>query len=118
MELKGTNGIITANEKYVEISRKSFGGVMTQGQKGDKRFYYKDLMTVEYKKPSIISNGYIQLVVSPELASNQGVNISGTTKQDASKDPNAVILRAFKKGFADETQKFYNYVMEQLDNYK
>lgn len=118
MEIKGTNGILKATESYVEISRKSFGGAVTQGLKGDKRLYYKDLATVEYKKPSILANGYIQFIMNAELAGNQSVGLTGVTSLEASKDPNAVILRAFKKGFAAETEKFYNYVSERIAFYK
>lgn len=36
MTLKGTNGIITADDKKVVISRKSLGGLSFQGIKGDR----------------------------------------------------------------------------------
>ncbi|KRM79504.1 hypothetical protein FC84_GL001685 [Lapidilactobacillus dextrinicus DSM 20335] len=118
MELKGTNGVLIAYDDYVEISRKSLGGFITQGNKGNKKFFYKDLISIEYKKPSKLANGYIQFVVNPEMATSQSVGITGQTNLDASKDPNAVILRAFKKSFAKETEEFYRYVDKRLSYYK
>lgn len=113
MEIKGINGIAKAFEDHVTISRKTLGGFSFQGIKGDKDFYYRDMVSVEYKKPSKMTNGYIQFVVNPELAVDQKVGLLATTKE-ASEDPNAVTLRAFTKKSAEEADIFYNYIMERL----
>lgn len=117
MEIKGINGTATASEDHVSISRKTVGGVLMQGIKGDKKIYYKDLVSVEFKKPSKLANGYIQFVVNPELAVDQKVGLLATTKE-ASEDPNAITLRAFTKKAANEAEDFYNYVMEKLASSK
>lgn len=117
MELKATNGTINAFEDRVEISRKSVGGFITQGIKGDRIIYYKDMKAIEYKKPTMLANGYLQFITNVEMAKNQGVGILGSSL-DATKDPNAVILRAFKKKFGEETENFYNYVMERFNYFK
>lgn len=113
MEIKGINGIAKAYEDHVTISRKTLGGFSFQGVKGDRDIYYRDMVSVEYKKPTKLTNGYIQFIVNPELATNQKVGLLATT-QEASEDPNAVTLRAFTKKSTEETEVFYNYVMERL----
>lgn len=116
--LKGSNGTITADEKKVVISRKSLHGFASQGLKGDRTIYYKDMSSIEYKRPSMMANGYIQFVPYGTLASDQGLNALGGTKFSATKDPNAVMLKAVRKAFGDECDDFYAYVMEQLEKYK
>ncbi|OYS78974.1 hypothetical protein CBG04_07775 [Limosilactobacillus reuteri] len=117
MTLKGTNGIITADDKKVVISRKSLGGLSFQGIKGDRTIYYKDVSSIEYKRPTKLANGYIQFIPYGTIATDQSVGILGT-KRLATKDPNSVFLRAFKKSFGDECDAFRDYVMDKLENYK
>ena len=116
--LKGTNGVITADEKKVTISRKTLGGFVSHKLQGDRTIYYKDMSSVEYKRPSMMANGYIQFIPYGTIATDQSLNALGGTKRKAIKDPNAVLLKATRKRFANECDDFYNYVMPQLENYK
>ncbi|WP_416353756.1 SHOCT domain-containing protein [Agrilactobacillus fermenti] len=111
--ITGVNGRATAYEDHVNISRKSFGGLLFQGFKGEKEIFYSDLKGIEYKKPNLMLNGYIQFITNAELAKNQAVGWVGTTL-DAAEDPNAIILRAFKKSNVRMYEKFHRYVMLKL----
>lgn len=114
MKLKGMNGVLTADDEKISISRKTLTGFIMQGIKGDRVIYYKDMTSIEFKKPTKLANGYIQFIVNPELAVNQKVGIIGTSTK-ALQDPNSVALRAFKKSTANECENFYKYVKENLD---
>ena len=117
MKLKGTNGIIYAFGDRIVISRKSFGGLLAQGIKGDRVIYLKDIKSVEYKKPTIWANGYLQFITSAELSNAQKVGIFGTS-HTAMADPNTVILRAMNRKTASESQKMYDFVSKQIDTFK
>ncbi|MGX7200033.1 DUF4429 domain-containing protein [Enterococcus nangangensis] len=114
MELKGTNGTVIVDDETITISRKSLGGWAAQGFKGDKKIYFRDIVSIEFKKPTKWANGYIQFVTSPELATDQQTNFMGGTSLDALKDPNSVVLRAMKKEKTEAAEAFYDYVMDKF----
>ncbi len=49
-------------EDKVIISRNTLGGLLTQGVREDRIFFYKDLYSVKYRKPTFFTNGYINLL--------------------------------------------------------
>ncbi|MFD1471041.1 DUF4429 domain-containing protein [Companilactobacillus mishanensis] len=110
LTLKGTNGQLIADDDKITIQRKGLFGVMSQGIKGGRTIFYSDIKSIEFRKPSFFSNGYIQLLTNLELSNKENTTFAGTTTNDAIKDPNTVILRAFKKGKKDESENFYNFV--------
>ena len=116
-KVKGTGGIVYIFSDHIEISRKSITGFIEQGIKGSKSIYFKDIKAIEYKKPTMWANGYIQFITNMELAKNQSVGILGT-KISAAKDPNAVILRAFKKEVIKNAELVYKISMEQWEKSK
>lgn len=116
-EVKGFGGFVYVHSDRVIISRKSITGFIYQGFKGDKTIYFKDIKSIEYKKPTKLVNGYIQFVVNPELARNQSVGIFGTS-YEAAKDPDALILRAFKKETVQDGEKVYQVAMQQWEKSK
>lgn len=118
MELKGTNGTVIVDDETITISRKSLGGWASQGFKGDKKIYFKDIVSIEFKKPTKWANGYIQFVTNPELAIDQQTNFLGGTNIKAFDDPNAVVLRAMKKEKTEAAEAFYNYAMEKFHKAK
>ena len=118
MEIDGQNGKATAYDDRVVFSRKGIKGFLAQGYAGDRIYYYKDITAVDYKKPSIVANGYLKILVGG-IQDNNGkkVDLLGTTA-DTMKDPNTIALRAFKKETANKTEEFYNLVMEKINNCK
>lgn len=117
MRLKATNGTIVAYEDKVVIARKGFGAFAMQGGfQGDRTIYYKDLSSIEYKKPGLV-NGYIQFLFPGSLNSSAKVGFMGTSRQSA-KDPNTVILRAFNKNTPRESEKLYKLLLSKIEEYK
>lgn len=117
MEVKGRNGIVSAYEDRVEISRKSAVGFLTQGIKGDRIIHYRDMTSIETKRPSFIANGYMQFIINPELSIKQKVSIISGTTPESMKDPNAVIFTAMKKKTLSEFDELKDYVLSRLNFY-
>jgi hypothetical protein len=113
-EFKGQNGIIIVYDDYVAISRKSFGGFISQGgASGERRYFYKDIDSIEFKKPSFISNGYLKIMTAGTDETNAKVGLLGSS-MDSMKDQNTVILRAFSKKVGEEANKVYELVMQKV----
>lgn len=118
IKLKCTNGILFVYEDRVVISRNSAAGFIAQGLKGDKVFFYKDLSSIEYRKPTFFANGYIKFIVAGTSETKQNIGILGNTTTSALKDPNTLILRAFNKKVPEESEKIYNYILKKIKEVK
>jgi hypothetical protein len=117
-EFKGQNGKVLVYKDYLVISRKTLGGFMTQGgSSGDRTYFYKDISSVEYKKPNFFSNGYIKVLISGSQDTNAKVGLFGSSKESM-KDQNTVILRAFSSSVGIETDKIYALVMKKITESK
>jgi len=117
-EFKGQNGKIIVHDEFLVISRDTFGGFMSQGgSSGERRFYYKDIVAFEYKKPTFIANGYYKVIVPGSQETNAKVGILGSS-MESMKDQNTVVLRAFTKSVGDETERIYNLIMQKIGDSK
>lgn len=117
-EFKGQNGKIIVYDDYLVISRKTFGGFMSQGgSSGERRYFYKDLTTVEYKKPTFVANGYFKIIVQGTIETNAKVGLFGSSMK-STQDQNTVILRAFSKSVGIETDRIYELIMQKLSDSK
>lgn len=116
-ELKGQNGVLLVYEEFIEISRKSFGGFLSQGSKGNRRFYYSDINAIEYKTPTMMSNGYFKVIAGGTSEANASVGLLSSS-MDSMKDPNTVVLRAFNKKVSAECDALYDKVTKQLNSIK
>jgi len=113
-EFKGQNGIIIIYDECVAISRKSFGGFVSQGgSSGERKYFYKDIKSIEYKKPTFISNGYFKILIDGSNETNAKVGILSSST-DSMKDQNTVVLRAFNKTVGAEADKIYDLIMEKI----
>lgn len=112
IELKGTNGTVSAYEDRVVISRKGFFAFATQGFKGDRVYFYNDLSGVDYKKPGLV-NGYIKFIVAGTKDINPKVGIFKTST-DSANDENTVILRAFNRKIPEQSEQLYNLIMQRI----
>ncbi len=117
MSLKATNGTIVVYEDRVVIERKGLFSLASQGIKGDRTFFYCDLSGVEYKKPSIMANGYMKFITSGTKDIDAKVGMFGSSRQSA-EDPNTVLLRAFDKKVPIESEKIYNFLMKKISDIK
>ena len=116
--IKCTNGLLKVYEDRAVISRNTVMGFVSQGLKGDKVFFYKDLSSIEYKKPSFFANGYIKFVTAGTQETKQNIGMLGNTTFEASKDPNTLILRAFNKEIPKKSEEIYNYILKRMSECK
>lgn len=113
-EFKGQNGKLIVYEDYLAISRDTFGGFISQGgSSGERRYFYKDIATVEYKRPTFIANGYFKIIIPGTTETNAKVGLFGSSAESM-KDQNTVVLRAFTKKVGDEADRVFGIVMEKL----
>lgn len=114
MKIDGQNGSAIAYDDKIVLSRKGFKAFVIQGFAGDRTFYYKDITSIDFRKPSLVANGYIKIITAGiQDTNNAKNNLLGST-MEAAKDPNTVILRAFKKETANKAEEFYNLVMKKI----
>lgn len=117
-QLKCTNGLLLVYDDRVVISRKTVFGFVSQGLKGDRTYFYKDLSGVEYKKPTIWANGYMKFLTAGTNETKQNIGFLGNTTLEASKDPNTLILRAFNKDIPKESEEIYNLILKKIKDSK
>ena len=113
--LKCSNGRLLVYEDRIVISRKTLTGFVMQGLKGDRTFFYKNLSGIEYRKPTIIANGYIKFITAGTVETNQKNGFLGGSTMEAAKDPNALILRAFNKEVPKKSEEIYNYILSKIN---
>jgi len=117
-EFKGQNGKIMVFDDHIAISRATFGGFMSQGgYAGDRQFFYRDITSIEYRKPTFMANGYFKIIVpgTTDTSAKVGLFKSST---ESMQDPNTVVLRAFSSKVGEETDKIYKLIMEKLTEAK
>jgi hypothetical protein len=117
-EFKGQNGKILIFDDHIVISRATFGGFISQGgYSGDRKSFFKDVSSFEYKKPTFLANGYFKIIIPGTKDINAKVGILGSSTESM-KDPNTVILRAFTSKVGEETDKIYQLIMDKLSEAK
>ncbi len=117
-EFKGQNGKIIVHDEYLVLSRKTFSGYISQGgASGDRKYFYKNIDSIEYKKPTIIANGYYKIILPGTIETNAKVGILGSSK-DSMKDQNTIVLRAFSKKIGNETDRIHDILMQKITEAK
>lgn len=116
-ELKGQNGALLVYNDRIEISRKTIGGFVAQGAKGNRRFYYSSINSIEYKTPTIWSNGYLKVISSGTKDIDASVGLLSSS-MESFKDPNTLILRAFTKDSSKKCDQAYELVIKQIETVK
>lgn len=72
IEFKGRNGRIELYSNFVRIDRGTVMGFLTQGLKGKKDIYFKNITSIQIKKPGL-SVGYLQFSIPGGNESKRGV---------------------------------------------
>lgn len=117
-EFKGQNGKIMVFDDHIAISRSTFGGFMSQGGfSGDRKFFYNDISSFEYKKPTFFANGYFKVIIPGTRDTSAKVGLLGSSSESM-KDPNTVVLRAFTSKVGEETDRIYQLIMGKLRDAK
>jgi len=117
-EFKGQNGKIIVYDDYIELSKKTISGFMSQGgSSGNRRYYYNDIDSIEYKSPSLIANGYLKVLSAGSNESNAKVGILASS-MESMQDQNTIVIRAFTKATKKEADQLYELVMENISKSK
>ncbi len=92
--------LLTAKKNAVSllITKKFFAG--------DKKFYYSDLTSVQFREPGKITDGYMEF----EYPGSRSGNSSGAYSSE-----NAI---AFSRNDLDKMRDIYNYVDSKIREYK
>ncbi|MEK2611442.1 DUF4429 domain-containing protein [Pseudomonas shirazensis] len=100
LKANGHNGQLELTNSALRIKRKGALAFLTQGFKGDKEIPIKQITSIQFKKASIIVNGYIQFTFNGSQEAKGGV------LQGAS-DENTVMFRSGQ-------QKEFNAIRDEL----
>lgn len=124
MVVEGVNGVVTLYDDRLEISREGIGMLhkMQHGFKGNKEIPYESITSIQLRKASSMTRGYIQFGQSGFSESDDGL-------MDAVSDENTVLfdkdslhdfealrakIRELKKGDVEETTGTMDGAMEKL----
>ncbi len=124
MSATGANGKVTLYQNRLEISREDIGMLhkMQHGFKGDKDIPYESITSIQLRKPSSVTRGYIQFGQSGYSESDDGL-------MDATSDENTVLfdkeslsefeelrakVRELKNGDVEESTGSMDEAMEKL----
>lgn len=104
MAVEGVNGVVTLYDNRLEISREDIGMLhkMQHGFKGDKEIPYESITSMQLRKPSTVTRGYIQFGQSGFSESDDGL-------MDATSDENTVL---FEKGSLSDFEELRAKVRE------
>lgn len=102
MEAHGVNGQLEVTNSVVRIKRSGILSFLSQGLKGDKEILLSKISSIQLKKVSFFTNGYIQFTFAGGQEAKGGL-------REATRDENTVIFNAdqqasFEK-LRDELQK-------------
>ena len=107
MSVKGVNGQIELLPNKVRIKRKGAMGFLTQGLKGDKEILISQISSIQFKKATGFTNGYIQ------FAFIGGQEAKGGLFQ-ATQDENTVMFNTFHKEEFQELKEAIEQKLEEL----
>ncbi|MBD8082160.1 DUF4429 domain-containing protein [Chryseobacterium caseinilyticum] len=107
MELiaKGTNGTLLVKENTIELQRSGWNAKLL-GLSGNKEILIKNISSIQFKKPGLLTNGFIQFAFSGSNESKGGV-------LDATKDENSIV---FTKAQYQNFEKLRNIINERRNN--
>ena len=86
LEAKGVNGQVELSANKITIKRKGVMARLSQGMKGDKDIFIKHITSIQFKKATNLTNGYLQFSIMG------GSEVKGGLTQAAS-DENTVMFK-------------------------
>ena len=102
---KGTNGTLVVKENTIEIIRSGINARLL-GLRGNKEILIKNITSIQFKKPGLLTNGFIQFAFSGSSESKGGV-------LDATKDENSVV---FAKSELKNFERLKDIINEKRNN--
>ena len=110
-ETHGIGGQLTLLDNKVRISRRGIWAFFLHGLKGDKEILIKHISAIQFKKASMLTNGYIQFAFIGSQESKTG--IFGATK-----DENTVIFTSAQQKNFEEFKSRVEEKMAALEGHK
>lgn len=105
--VKGATGIIVVYEECVMIQRDGFiGSIGNSIRKGNKTYNYDTIIGIDYRKPSLVANGYIRILT----ANSKSIN----NPQDLINDDDTVVIGYFSKKAREEAENVYNILLGKV----
>lgn len=104
LDVKGVNGQIQLYNDHIVISRKGALGFLTQGHKGRKSVFIRQISSVQFKDPGLASNGYIQFAFLGGQETKGGLF-------NATRDENSVM---FSRGQRKNFERLRDEVMARI----
>ena len=116
MRLKGVNGTIVAYEDRIEIERKGpVAYAFFAGSKGNKTYFYSDLVSIGYKKPGI-NGGYFQFITPGSNPSAPTFDLMYGPTRETQRDENVVLLNWLSD--SEKAEQFYQLIFEKISEAK
>jgi hypothetical protein len=110
-EVKGINGQLELLETKIRIKRKGFVSLLTQGLKGDKEILLKQISSIQFRKASVFTNGYIQFSFLGGLETKRGLF-------DAVNDENTIMFNKRQMTGFEEIKSTIESKIDEIENKK
>lgn len=94
---KGHNGTLEVYDDKIIIKRKGVLSFLTQGLKGDKEIYIKNLSSIQMKKTNMLTNGFTQF---PFLG---GKEAKGSL-MEATRDENTIMFTSVQQSIFEKAK--------------
>lgn len=105
LNAKGRNGQLIVDDFWVTITRKGLSAKLVQGfSKGEKKIPIQQIIAVQFKKPSLMTAGYIQFTISGGKESTKGI-------MAAMDDENSVV---FGPNDLKDFEKIKNFIEDKI----
>lgn len=98
MFAKGANGQIELHDTKVVLRRQGMLAMLTQGFKGDKEIFLRNITAVQIRMPGSLTRGYLQLTISGGKESTGGLFAATSDENSVMFDaPQAQVFVQFKE---------------------
>ncbi len=94
---KGHNGTLEVYDDKIIIKRKGVLSFLTQGLKGDKEIYIKNLSSIQMKKTNMLTNGFIQF-------SFLGGKEAKGSLMEATRDENTIMFTSVQQSIFEKAK--------------
>ena len=126
LSLKGINGVIRVYEDRAVLTKKDFAKLFdtTSSLGGDKTYFFEDLKSVNFKKPTSLSSGYIQLNLAGDssVTPTSKLSLFSLTDHIATKetfaDESTLVFPSSNKKKAGEIENLYFLILEKMKEYR
>lgn len=116
-QVESAKTVAIADDKKVTIKHVGFGDKLL-GQGAPSEIYYDDMKTIGYKKPSLLSYGFIQFVCDGDKIRHTNAPYTNFSKEVIRQDPHSILLTFSNKKARSSFDDFYEYVHSKWESVK